>query len=324
MLQQMNWQVKVLVAVAMVAAVQTSAQAEEQKTTAAESATTAESVMPKGQVEKKEGESDVDEVITNRKLRAETGAKSKYSFSAALSYSGGTVNSPGADTRPNIATGTATPTVPAMGGSLGAKYKLSQLQSLSVDVGIVSRKPFHNDAKKSLRERTTVSNPSLTYQVVYKAGGIQNVSSVSGTVVTDDFYRELGYQYGADFSQTAIYDFGGSNFSMGLAFTAGVNTFDKNDAALQAMQGDYSFGFYPFAEYVFSDRLNLRTVFRPFTFEHIRSEPFGNVIRNVYTQSVGVGVSVTRDIYLYPNVQFVPEDFRSELTNVGLSANINI
>jgi hypothetical protein len=111
---------------------------------------------------------------------------------------------------------------------------------------------------------------------------------------------------------------------MGLAFTAGINTFDKNDAALQAMQGDYSFGFYPFAEYVFSDRLNLRTVFRPFTFEHIRSEPFGNVIRNVYTQSVGVGVSVTRDIYLYPNVQFVPEDFRSELTNVGLSANINI
>ena len=324
MLQQVNSQMKVLVAVALAASVQLSAHAEEQTSPAAESATTAEAIAPKNQVEKKEGESDVDQVITNRKLRAETGAKSKYSFSAALSYSGGTVNSPGADTRPNIATGTAVPAVPALGGSLGAKYRLSQLQTLALDVGIVSRKPFHSDKNKNLRERTTVSNPSLTYQTVYKTGEVQNVSSFSGTVVTDNFFRELGYQYGADFGQTAIYDFGGSKFSMGLSFTAGYNTFDKDDAALRADQTDYSFGFFPFAEYVFSDRLNFRTVFRPFSFEHIRSEPFGNVIRNVYTQSMGIGISVTRDVFLYPNVQFVPQDLRSELTNVGLSANINI
>lgn len=291
---------------------------------AAETTTTIENVTAKDAPVKKEGEKDVDEVITNRKLRAETGSKSKFSFSAALGYNGGTVNSPTSDTRPNIASGTATPVVPALSGSLGLKYKMSALQSLSVDVGVTSRKPFHGDDKKSLRDRSTVSNPSLTYQTVYKAAGIQNVSALGLTAYTDEFYRTLGYQSNLTFSQTAIYDFGGANYSVGMAFQAGYNTFDKNDQAIEADQSDYSIALYPFAEYVISDKLNLRTVFRPWIYEHARAEPFGNLIRNAYTQSVGLGISVTRDIYLYPNVQFVPLDLRSELTNVGISANINI
>lgn len=300
------------------------AAAQAQSEQANETTTTLENVTAKDAPVKKEGEQDVDEVITNRKLRAETGAKSKFSFSAALGYNGGTVNSPTSDTRPNISSGTATPTVPAMSGSLGVKYKMSALQSLALDVGVTSRKPFHGDDKKSLRDRTTVSNPGLTYQTVYQAAGIQNVSAVSVGLYTDEFYRELGYQSSIGFSQTAIYDFGGSNFAVGMAFDAGYNTFDKNDDAVKSEQSDYSFAFYPFAEYVINDKLNLRTVFRPWIYEHARTEPFGNVIRNVYTQSVGLGISVTRDVYLYPNVQFVPLDLRSELTNVGLSANINI
>ena len=40
-------------------------------------------------------------------------------------------------------------------------------------------------------------------------------------------------------------------------------------------------------------------------------------------QSMGIGMAVTRDIYLYPNVQFLPLDMRSDLTNVGMSANIS-
>ena len=36
------------------------------------------------------------------------------------------------------------------------------------------------------------------------------------------------------------------------------------------------------------------------------------------------GVKVTRDIFLYPNVQFVPDQLRSKQTNVALSTNINM
>jgi len=41
-------------------------------------------------------------------------------------------------------------------------------------------------------------------------------------------------------------------------------------------------------------------------------------------QSVGLGISVTRDIFLYPNIQFIPSDIRSDRTNIAMSASINI
>lgn len=306
------------------------AMAQETSSQEAESKAKVEDVKP-STVTKKDGEADVDEVITNRKLRAETGSKNLFSFSAALGYNGGTVNNPMSEVRPNIAAAVFDPAQPALSGSVGVKYKISQLQSISGDVGVSIRKPFHNDAKKNFRERSNVNNPSATYQTVYQAGGVQNVSALSLTLTTDQAYRAIGDVGSVGFGQTAIYDFGGSSFSAGLAFDASYTAFDRAKTDLDEdgnelgpQQSDYQFGFYPFFELVLSDMLNLRTVFRPFTFQHARSEAFGDLVRNVNTQSFGVGISITRDIFLYPNVQFVLEDIRSERTNVALSANINI
>lgn len=323
-------QLNALILAAGVLALSTPVHAAEE-TQSAESKAKIEAVAPNAP-EKKAGEADVDDVITNRKLRAETGAKSKYSFSTALSYSGGTLKNPGADVRPNISSTVFVPLQPALAGSLGGKYKISSLQSLSADVGIKIYKPFHSDAKKNFRERTTVADPSLTYQVVYQAAGIQNVSSVSLGVTTDSAYRDSIGQVGSiGLSQTAIYDFGGSIWSVGLAGEVGYTTFDKDKNQLDAdgarlgeNQSDYSVALYPFAEVNISEKLNLRTVFRPWIYEHVRSESFGNISRAPYTQSVGVGISVTRDIYLYPNVQFAPLNLQSDRTNVGMSLNLNI
>jgi hypothetical protein len=325
----MKMQLNALILAAGVLALSTPVHAEE--TQSAESTTKMENVAPNAP-EKKAGEADVDEVITNRKLRAETGSKSKYSFSTALSYNGGTIKNPGADVRPNISSSVFVPLQPALAGSLGGKYKISSLQSISADVGLKIYKPFHSDAKKNFRERTTVADPSLTYQVVYQAAGIQNVSSVSLGITTDSAYRDsVGQVGGLSLSQTAIYDFGGSIWSVGLAGEVGYTAYDKDKNELDSdgsplglSQSDYYVAAYPFAEVNISEKLNLRTVFRPWIFEHVRSESFGNIQRAPYTQSVGVGISVTRDIYLYPNVQFAPLNLQADRTNVGMSLNLNI
>lgn len=296
-----------------------------------ETTTTIDSVAPNAP-EKKAGEQDADEVITNRKLRAETGSKSKYSFSTTLNYLGGTVRDPGSDVRPNIASSVFVPLQPALSGTVGGKYRISALQSISADVGLRIYRPFRTGEKKSFGERTTVANPSATYQVLYKAGGIQNVSSVSVGVTTDSVLREaVGELGGVSISQTAIYDFGGSSWSVGVAGEIGYTAYDKDKnqldsegKALGQSQSDYSVALYPFAEVTISEKLNLRTVFRPFIFEHLRSESFGNIGRAPYTQSVGLGISVTRDIFLYPNVQFAPLNLQSDRTNVGMSLNLNI
>ncbi len=315
---------------ASVLAMSTTAFAEETTLQSPETTTKLENVTP-NMPAKKAGEADVDEVITNRKLRAETGSKSKYSFSAALSYNGGTVKSPGSDTRPNISSTAFTPVRPALAGNIGAKYKLSALQSLSADVGVRIYRPFHSDPKQNFRERTTVSDPSLTYQVVYKAAGIQNVSSVGVGYTTDSAYRDVGQIATASLSQTAIYDFGGSIWSIGLAGEIGYTAFDKGVDALDSsgekvgpQQSDYQVALYPFAEVTISEKLNLRTVFRPWIFEHNRMAKLGEIARAPYTQSVGLGISVSRDIFLYPNVQFQPFAMSADKTNVALALNLNI
>jgi hypothetical protein len=39
---------------------------------------------------------------------------------------------------------------------------------------------------------------------------------------------------------------------------------------------------------------------------------------------MGIGYSVTRDIYLYPNLQFAPEQISAQHTNVAINATINL
>jgi hypothetical protein len=67
--------------------------------------------------------------------------------------------------------------------------------------------------------------------------------------------------------------------------------------------------------------LNFRTVANVWTYEMY---PVEGLVHDAYTESVGIGCSVTRDIFLYPNIQFTPGNISANLTNVGLTATINL
>jgi hypothetical protein len=312
--------------------------AQDTDTTGGETSAKAKDVKPADAVPKT-GEVDADEVITNRKLRAETGSKNKYSFSAALSYSGGTVKDPGSETRPNITGALGTQQAVNLRGTLGGKYKINSLNSLALDVGVGIDKPFHSD-DKSFGDRSYADNPSLTYQVLSKFGGVQSVTQIGVQAYTSDFYRQWGYMSGLSLSQIGVYDFGGSKFSLGANLALGSNYFNKQTTALTQVktksgatamtsvgdqQGDYSAGIYPFAEYVINDTFNVRTISGLWVYDHSRMESdFWTWSKNLIYQSVGVGISITRDIYLYPNVQFMPENIKDERTNVAINANINL
>ena len=101
---------------------------------------------------------------------------------------------------------------------------------------------------------------------------------------------------------------------------------------ITSQQDDYYLAFYPFVEYVINDTFNLRTVFRQTTFYHVRSEKGTDLVRQPGSQSIGLGISVTRDIFLYPNFQFSTENLSTEWVSkkfakestVGMSATINM
>ncbi|MNT01942.1 hypothetical protein D3C72_1364290 [compost metagenome] len=93
-----------------------------------------------------------------------------------------------------------------------------------------------------------------------------------------------------------------------------------------AQQDDFGYGLYPFAEYSFNDTYSFRTVFGYFQMVHYKETETDKARVEAQTpyQSMGVGISVSRDIYLYPNIQFTPLDIRDDRTNVALSANLNL
>ncbi len=332
---------KKLLLLAVLAAAQ--AQAQTSSTTSkpeGETGTKLESVKPADAVPQT-GEVDVDEVITNRKLRAETGAKKKYSFSALLNYSGGSINKPGAPYRPNLTGAMGVQDSARLSGTLGGKLKLTAMQSLSADIGVGVDRPFHTDSERDIGERSTADNPGVGYQLLSKLGGVQSVTQVGLTAYTSDFLQAMGYLAGLSFGQIAIYDFGGSKFSIGANLALGANFFDKGmgqtgtvynaqkkryqSVLVGPQQSDLSAGIYPFAEYVINDRFNLRTISGVWVYDHMRAESnFWTWEKNKIYQSVGLGISVTRDFYLYPNIQFNPEYIRGDRTNVAVQASINL
>lgn len=319
-----------LCALALVAV---SAHAEENtNNTAAESKIKVEDA--KGTANKASG-GDIDNLITNAKLRAETGSKSKWSLSSALGYSGGSVETPLSDIRPNISGTTGALTKSVLEGSISTKYNMNMQNSLSAGVGVRWITPLQGNAKRS-GDQFDASNPYLTYQRLYKFSGIQSVLQVTPTAYTNSNLLREGYVGSLAVSQDMIYEVGATGLSLGLYAWVQGATYNKsgplgspNDkdymADMREDQSDYGGGLDPFLEYQFNDKVNLRTVCNLWNYEHIRNEGRPTTFRwdKVY-QSVGVGLSITRDIFVYPNLQFLPDNIRADRTNVGLNTNINV
>lgn len=291
-------------------------------------------------------QADIDQEITNKKLRAELGSKSKWSIKTYLSYSGGSVERPLDRIRPAYQAGATVPALTNLGGTVGVKYSLTNRDSLSLSTGILVRNPFHGDLSRDNfddprsgknTERLNASNPSLTYTRAYKAAGMQMISSAGWTQYTEtDTVRDYNAFGGISLSQTVLANFENSGWEAGLSFALGLSFYngdmDPDFVARNVARGttpqqeDFSYAIYPFAEYAFNDRFSFRTVFGYFNLTHYKGSKGDKATVETVApyQSVGLGMSVTRDIYLYPNIQFTPFDIRADRTNVAMSATMNV
>jgi hypothetical protein len=277
---------------------------------------------------------DIDNEITNAKLRALSGSKSKLSIKADLSYNGGSLLTPLSDTRPNYAATANTVSKTSFGGNIAAAYRLADHDALRLGTGITIVTPLQDTTTDALnsggaRRKSDISNPFLDYSHTAKIGNTQNITDMSVTMFTQSAYVD-GYlmTYSPDINQTIVYEMG--HWSPGINVDANY-TFYKDGAQSTDISSnnadgrvDLQLAIYPYIEYSLSEKASLRTVFRFLTFDHYRSDDASTYLREVYTQSVGVGYAVTRDIYLYPNLQFAPATLAQDKSNVGISATINL
>lgn len=273
---------------------------------------------------------EADQVITNRRLRADSGSLSKWSVSTYFNYQGGSLADPLKPERPNIVNGADALTLQSLVGEVGIRYRLSALDSLTLSTGLFMTTPFHDsiDTDNAKLEKTfddthqelTVSDPAIKFTHLDKFFGVQSVSLIKPTLITNNQQKDAGYEASFLFSQTFMQEVGKTGFSYGAGLQALFYTFNNDNQNLS----DSVSGLYPAAEYEINETYNLRTVFGFQVYEQLRSQDNGTFNKRKVYQSVGLGISVTRDIYLYPNVQFIPSDIRSDRTNIAISANINV
>lgn len=326
---------QILMSLILAGSMVTTAHAEEQANQSANTSTVKVSDVQK----KDEKQSDLDSEITNARMRAEAGSKSKWSVKANLAYQGGSVEKPLDKKRPNYRNGTTGQALTYLTGTIGMAYRATDKDAIRLGTGITMLTPFHNnmdDIKSNKLAGTddtkilNVSTPYIEYSRSFRTGNIMHMPGVTYSHATEQYDTDELKNVGAiTLEHTIVADVAGSNFQPGLSLSLdysiykdGAQSFDymKTDGA----RTDYNIGVYPFLEYSFNDTYSFRTVFGYFAFAHYRSEEAATLERLVSYQSMGVGISLSREIYLYPNVQFIPDDIRGDRTNIGLSSTLNV
>lgn len=282
---------------------------------------------PKAQSDKKEDEAD--QVITNRRLRADSGSLSKWSGAMFFNYQGGSVADPLKPERPNITNGKDALTLQNLTGELGIRYRLTSLDSITASTGFFMTTPFHSSIdtdnaalEKSFDENSqelNVADPFLKYVHLDRVWTLQSVTTLKPLLITNNQQKELGYKASYFISQVFMKD-AGRGFSYGGAFQGTWYDFSEYNSRTSRNV----IGFYPAAEYVLNDTFNLRTVFGWQVYEQYRTQENGTWTKRKVYQSVGVGISLSRDVFLYPNIQYIPSDIRSDRTNIAISANVNV
>ncbi|MBC7421403.1 MAG: hypothetical protein H7328_11805 [Bdellovibrio sp.] len=269
-----------------------------------------------------ENRKNIDEEITNAKLRAETGSKKLWSFGSSFSYAGGSIKDPTSTERPQLNDGQVSIDPTKLTGQLSVKYRLTDHDNLNVGFG-VEYTPEHTANKvtgEKVSAKSNASTPYLSYGRVFKAGDVQNVLDATISKYTADAdVNESHLNYNASVSHTMMVSLGTSKAEVGL-----YSFFSQEIYSEQA--GDntvYQFGLNPVFEYAISDAVSFRTVSRWLTWSVSNADKERGTLAG-QTQSMGVGFAATRDIYLYPNMQWKWSRLTADQTTVGFAANINL
>jgi hypothetical protein len=273
----------------------------------------------------KQDNGDIDKEVRNPRLRAISGSKSKWSLSFALNYRGGTVSKPFGMYRPDIYGNPENERLTSFGGSLSGRYRFDRKNSVTLGFGFSYLAPFRDDGDIN-RDQFNVDNPGIGYSRIEKVGIFQissGIDYIHGTAVS---YKEQSLVGLVSLGLTFLTDFNASAFNLGLSIGL-TDYFYDDEAVVDDQRTLLSLGFYPFFEYKITQVLYFRTVFGFLNYEIIRSD--GNMdLTSMRTtphyQSLGLGIAASRDIYIYPNVQFLPKDWAYDKTNFSVTATINI
>ena len=182
-----------------------------------------------------------------------------------------------------------------------------------------------------------VFDPQVAYNRVGKIGEFQTLASIMYSYGTSSESESIDLTHQFMFSYNAMHAFT-SGLSAGLLFQGDYNVYGSSSGSSSNantfapgyygndVRKQWSVNFYPEIEYSLNDRYAVRTIFGYFNWKHLFTgiRSVTGCCRRLCISRLRIGIAVTRDFYLYPNIQFVPNQLRSDFTNVALSATMNV
>lgn len=312
---------KKLAVIGLVSSVAFAANAQESTGTASTSTVSTEKTLGN----KVDG--DIDEEITNARMRAANGSKSKISASVGLGYTGASLKRPLDGIRPNLSGTAQDQSTSRFTSSLSGRYRIDQSQSLAAGIGLQILQPFQKNEKLKTEQdnlrranEVNVQNPFASWTSTYKVGDYQSSTTIDYSHFTDKVTKNAGINGYTSFNQTFMKAWGTSGFSSGVAFSLG-QYFKDGDARATARR---ALGIYPMAEYQINDTFVARTVFGYFNYNNNEGDSTFAFRRTYEYQSIGIGIVAARNVWIYPNIQFVPDELDAGFTNLSVSATINL
>ncbi|NQZ01765.1 MAG: hypothetical protein HRT45_13975 [Bdellovibrionales bacterium] len=284
-------------------------------------------------------EGDIDSEVTNARMRATSGSKSKYSLSSSLSWLGGRIADPFIEERPNIVGDPSTETATSFSGSFSGRYRWTKNSSVTLGIGAGVLTPLQGNIGYRGREnQMNVTDPFLSYSYVGKLGRFQTINSFSVAAGTSEASQDVDNVARASWSPNFLTTIEGTKLTLGMAAGITYNFYGgdvadgevltDSGANIEPFLTTYSVALFPYMEYAFSDKYQFRTVFGYFNWRHIRSDDSQSPVEglsklNSY-QSTGINMILTRDIFLYPYFQFSPDDMALDKTTLAMSATLNV
>ncbi|MBX2989233.1 MAG: hypothetical protein KF802_15195 [Bdellovibrionaceae bacterium] len=251
--------------------------------------------------------------ITDPQLKAQAGSLSRYSLTASLNYEGPPLGDLSAEDQPNP-DGAVGGTETSLSGSLGARYRLSPVSSVTLTAGLKALHPLHGGMK-----RMDLSNPTLSYDLAHRVGDFQlrQVAGVSST--TTPALKKVGQVAGLFYSFSTIRELGSSRTSAGLTGVVIVPVYEREYQPTDRRATRYYLAFGPNLTYNFSDRFTLTTNLRlPYWNLRSQENPWAWQNRTI-SQRVGLGFGFGRNAYVSPSLSFYPGRLAMDTTTINVS-----
>lgn len=191
------------------------------------------------------------------------------------------------------------------------------MSSVTLNSGLSFIKPFADPQDLS------VASPSISYNRTNKMGRYLGRGYITAKYYTDKDSRDrhkkmkitTGYKLKA---RNVLF----KNVTVGISTGIGYYYYDSDDISSYATL--WYFNVTPLISYKFNKMFNIKTDFNIGRTNYKKYDSKFKFANNLVSQSIGLGIGFTKEIYLYSYIVTYPENYRLDTATFGMSLNFSL